>query len=194
MKRATLVILASGSGTLFEYLVRQSQDQVLRAKVVGLVSSRALAPVNERAKKLGVPDTSVNPKEFDSHESWARQLIEVVDRWKPDWIVLAGYTLKLPDQLLEAYPNRVINTHPSLLPKYGGKGMYGKRVHEAVLKAGEVETGITVHTVTPEYDSGPILGQKRISMKDIDSVKSLENKVKSLEREFYVEVLNKIVS
>ena len=120
-------------------------------------------------------------------------LLKVLRELKPSWIVLAGYTQLLNPEIVKVFANRITNTHPSLLPKYGGHGMYGRRVHEAVLAAKEMQTGISVHLVTENYDEGPILAQKTVAVLPADTVESLMQRVQGEEKDFYIQSLAQII-
>lgn len=121
-------------------------------------------------------------------------IVDTFDVYKPDLIVLAGFLLKIPDFLIRHYPNKIINIHPSLLPKYGGKGMYGHHVHEAVVANGEVESGITIHLVNEHYDEGTILLQKKTSISSTDSTEEVAKKVLKLEHEWYSKVIESVLT
>lgn len=112
-------------------------------------------------------------------------MLNILAQWKPDLIVLAGWLRKIPDAVLTAFPDAIVNIHPSLLPKFGGKGFYGLRVHEAVLAAGEAESGCTVHLVNEEYDQGRILGQRRVVVQPGDTPQSLSARVLEQEHQLY---------
>ena len=146
-----------------------------------IVCNKAGAGVIERAGRLGVPVRVMPAAEIRDPEC----MLPVMDEYGVDGIVLAGFLLMVPDFLLGRYPDRVINIHPSLLPKYGGKGMYGRHVHEAVVAAGERETGITVHLVTDRCDEGRVLHQARVEVLPSDSPETVEAKVHALEKEHF---------
>lgn len=147
-----IAIFASGSGTNAENIIRyfEGNDSV-RVKLV--LSNRKDAYVLERAHRLGVPCRAFPKSDWEIAES----ILDLLREHQIDLIVLAGFLLRIPDALLHAYPNKIINIHPALLPKFGGKGMYGDRVHEAVVMAGESESGITIHYIDEHYDEGSII-------------------------------------
>jgi len=148
-----------------------------------------------RAKRAHIPNYIVNSQnnpypDYTPDES----ILKILENHNTDLVVLAGYMKKLGTNILSAYPGRIINIHPSLLPKYGGKGMYGNNVHQAVLAGKETETGATVHVVGEEYDKGPILAQRSLAIENDDTVESLAQKVLVIEHTLLPETLAKIVS
>lgn len=185
--------MASSSGTTFEAIVEACQQGQLDAVVVGLVSNRRNAGAIERAKRLGVPYAVCSLKDLDTVEAQDDAILAALEVWRPDWVVLAGYMNLIGSQTLSQFSGKMINIHPSLLPKYGGKGMYGSRVHQAVIEAGEKESGVTVHIVTADYDEGPVVAQKRVAIPPNMDWQGLEEKIKSIEKPFYIEVLQKLV-
>lgn len=189
-----LVVLASGTGTLFEALTRAfnpSTKPPCAFEVVGLVSDKSHAPVITKAKKHGICVQKICPQNYRSFSEWDRALCVCLKSFRPDVVVLAGFLKKIGPQVLCAFPRRVINTHPSLLPRYGGKGMYGLHIHRAVLKAREKCTGVSIHLATQDYDTGPVLAQTKIPVLKNDSPQSLQARVKKIEQAFYVEVIKK---
>ena len=193
MKKVKLAILASGTGSLFESIAIACKTGILSAKIVCLVSDRSNVPVLEKADKYNIPVQVFQQKKYSSLAKWDENLCGYLNQQESDWIVLAGFLKKIEQTTLKTFKNRIINTHPALLPKHGGKGMYGKYVHQAVIKAGDKKTGISVHLVSDQYDQGPILAQTSIPVSPKDTAESLENKVKTIEKVFYVSVLQKLV-
>ena len=145
-----IVLFASGSGTNVENCIRYFKNSSV-AKVAAVFSNNPNAQVLEKAKKHKIPAVVFQKEALSSDE-----LLQKIKGFNPDLIVLAGFLLRFPENIIAAYPNKIINIHPALLPKYGGKGMYGKHVHEAVLKNKETETGITIHYVNENFDEGRI--------------------------------------
>ena len=201
-RKKRLVVLASGTGTLFEALVRafnrpappavaKGEGDHSPAEVVALVSDKKQAPVMDKALKYRVPVQTVCLQNHRSFSDWDKALCVCLKSLRADYVVLAGFLKKIGPEVLGAFPNRVINTHPALLPLHGGRGMYGLRVHQAVLKAGDKHTGVSVHLVTKDYDTGPLLAQTKIPVLKTDSPQSLEARVKKTEQVFYVEVIKK---
>lgn len=192
--RPQLVVCASGSGSNFEAIVRASREGRLDADVGGLVVSRAEALAVERARRLGVPVVTLAVREFATRAEWDDAMVARLREWRADWVVLAGYLSLIGPRTLHAFSGRIVNSHPALLPKFGGAGMYGDRVHAAVIAAGERETGLTVHTIDEEYDRGHVLAQARVPVESGDDARALAERVKAREREFYPEVLQQLVT
>lgn len=181
MKR--LAILASGSGSNAEKIMEHFQNSD-KAKVALVASNKADAFVLARANKFDVPTFTFSRKEMD-----AGLLLEKLQEEKIDWVILAGFLLKIPVELTRAFPDKMVNIHPALLPKYGGKGMYGSFVHEAVKAAGDTETGITIHLVNENYDEGKVVFQASTPLTDADTPDSIAEKVHALEHAHFPEVI-----
>lgn len=183
MARIKLAVLLSGSGSTLENICEHSAAGKLDADVSVVVSSRVNVLGVERAKRRGIPVFVVSHKKHPDPVQYSNTIFEHIRPYAPDLVVLAGFMsmLKIP----AAYSNRVINVHPALLPAFGGKGMYGHHVHEAVLKHGCKITGCTVHFVDDHYDQGPIIAQKAVDVKDDDTVETLAARVQQAERELY---------
>ena len=182
-----IALFASGSGTNAENMIRYF-DRRTDVVFPVIVTNKASAYVHERAKQLGVPSYTFDKEEFENGT-----VLELLQRESIDFIILAGFLLKIPENLLQVYPNRIINIHPALLPKFGGKGMYGMRVHEAVVEAGEKESGITIHYVNENYDEGKIIFQATCTVLSSDSAKEVAEKVHELEYDFFPKVVEKII-
>jgi len=178
MEKVNIAIFVSGGGTNCENLIRyfDGSDSVCCALVV---SNKADAKALERATRLGVP-TAVAPKAQLNDPDF---MLPLMRRYGVQFIVLAGFLPLVPNFLIDAFPRRIVNLHPALLPKYGGKGMWGHHVHEAVKAAGETETGMTVHYVTPVCDSGEIIAQYKTPLSPNDSVDDIAEKEHLLEME-----------
>ena len=183
-----LVLFASGSGTNAENITRFF-EKYRDIKIVGICSNNPHAVVLERAKKLGLPSFIFNRHDFYKTD----QVLDHLRSCRAEWIILAGFLWLVPDNLLTGYPDRIINIHPALLPKYGGKGMYGDRVHKAVIESGDEESGITIHFVNSEYDSGDIIFQARCPVMPGDTAESLAHRVHELEYEYYPKVIEELV-
>ena len=183
-----IAIFASGSGSNAENIAGyfSSSEEI---EISLILSNRKDAFVHERAKKLGIPSYTFNKKEFDE----ADLILETLRQYEIDFIVLAGFLLKVSHPILEAFPNRIINIHPALLPKFGGKGMYGERVHQAVISAGERESGISIHYVNEHYDEGNIIFQAKCKVLPTDSAEDVACKVHELEYRYFPEVIEKVV-
>ena len=188
MNRINIAIFVSGSGTNCENLIKYFADSE-RVNCALVVSNKADAYGLVRATNLGIP-TAVAPKpELNDPEV----MMPLLQQYDIQFIVLAGFLPLVPNFLIEAFPRRIINIHPALLPKYGGKGMWGHHVHEAVKAAGERETGMTVHFVTPVCDSGEIIAQYRTPLLPTDSVDDIAEKEHLLEMEYYPKVVEQVL-
>ena len=189
MKKVNIAIFASGGGTNCENIIRyfKDSDEVCTALVV---SNKAEAPVLRKALKLGVPVQIVTKAELNDETV----MMPLLQQYAIDFIVLAGFLPLIPDFLVEAYPRRIVNIHPSLLPKFGGKGMWGHHVHEAVKAAGETETGMTVHWVTPVCDGGDIIAQYRVALLPEDSADVISEKEHVLEMKYYPLVILRVLN
>ncbi len=183
-----VAVFVSGSGTNCENVIRHFEDSDF-ARVVLTLSNRPDAYALERAARLGVP-TAVLPKaEFNKEEV----LLPLMKEHSVDFIVLAGFLLVIPDFLINEYAGRVINVHPALLPKFGGKGMYGRHVHEAVKAAGEMETGMTVHWVSSEVDGGKIIAQFSTPLEPDDTPEDIAAKEHALEMKHFPKVIEEVL-
>ncbi len=191
MKRARLAVLVSGRGTNLQAILDATQDPDYPAEVVVVASDRP-AYALERAKRAGVP-AYVVPWRKDPHE-FGRRLAEILDRHGAEWVCLAGFLRILDPEFVDRYRGRILNIHPSLLPAFGGRGMYGERVHKAVLEAGVSESGCTVHFVTAEVDAGPVVAQARVPVFPNDTVESLAARVAEQEHRLYPEAIRRVVT
>ena len=187
--KKNIAIFASGSGTNAENIIRYLQENDF-IRVALVLSNRSDAYVLERANRLKVPSKVFLKDDWISGE----QILALLREYNIDFIVLAGFLVRVPDVLLHAYPDKIINIHPALLPKFGGKGMYGDRVHEAVVTAGEKESGITIHYINEHYDEGNTIFQAKGPVLPEDSPADVAKKVHSLEYEYYPQVIEKLLS
>ena len=183
-----IVVFASGSGTNAENIIRFFESSNI-ARVTCVISNRADAYVFERAKKLNVNTKYLNKDAFYN----TNEAFDFITALNPDLIVLAGFLLLVPSNIISAFPNRIVNIHPALLPKYGGKGMYGDNVHNAVIANKEQESGITIHYVNEKYDEGDIIFQKSCPVLPDDSAESLAKRIHQLEYECFPEVIFNII-
>lgn len=179
------VAFASGSGSNFEAILDAIDEGTLHATCVALIASRPNIGVIEKATIRGISVHVVQKTQYSTSASFDDELTKIVQSVSPDFGVLAGYMQKIPSTVLSAIPGPIFNIHPSLLPKYGGRGFFGMRVHEAVIKAGESESGCTVHLVTDKYDEGPILAQARLTIPKGCTPSELASSVLSLEHTLY---------
>lgn len=189
MEKMNIAIFVSGSGTNCENLIKYFADHA-SIKPALVVSNKQDAYALVRAERLGVP-TAVTPK-ADLNDPDV--MLPLLEKYDIGFIVLAGFLPLVPNFLIDAYPHKIINIHPALLPKYGGKGMWGHHVHEAVKAAGETETGMTVHWVTPVCDAGEIIAQFRVALSPDDSVDDIAEKEHQLEMKYFPKVVEDVIS
>jgi phosphoribosylglycinamide formyltransferase-1 len=179
-----LAVFASGSGTNAEEIIKYFKDHATIA-VKGLLCNNPKAFAITRAKKHQLPVHVCDRKEFRNPEL----ILGVLKKWEIDAIILAGFLWLVPEYLIDQFPNKILNIHPALLPKFGGKGMYGMNVHQAVLDADEKVSGITIHLVNQRYDDGQIIFQKKCKVENHDTPETLATKIHKLEHEFYPKVI-----
>ncbi len=187
-----VVVCASGDGSNFQALVEASRRHELGAEVVGLICNREKIGAIGRAQKLNIPYKVIEPSAFKNRADWDEAMVNQLQNWHANWVVLAGFLLLIGPAILNQFPGHVVNSHPALLPKFGGKGMYGDNVHAAVLAAQEQETGITIHYVDAKYDEGHVIAQKRISISPGESVDELSRRLRLIENQFYPAELAKL--
>lgn len=185
----SLAIFASGAGTTAQAVIDACAQRRIDGEVVLVISNNAAAPVLERARAAAIPWRHLSAITHPDAAELEATMSEALAAAGATHVLLAGYMKKLSPALVEAYAGRIYNTHPALLPDYGGQGMYGDRVHAAVLADGRTRSGATVHLVTDEYDSGPIVGQVEVPVLAGDDVAALGERVRAAERELLVEVL-----
>jgi len=186
--KINIALFASGSGSNAENIVRYFQKKE-NVNVALVLSNKNDAFVLKRAKKLHIPSVTFTKKEMEETD----KILQILEKNKINFIVLAGFLLKIPAYLIAAYPNRIINIHPALLPKYGGKGMYGHFVHEAVVAAKEKESGITIHFVNEHYDEGAIIFQAKCPILPTDTPDDVAGKVHELEYEYFPKVIEEAI-
>jgi phosphoribosylglycinamide formyltransferase-1 len=182
-----IALFASGSGSNAENIANYySKSTVFEFPLI--ISNKADAYVHERAKKLQIPSFTFSREDFLAGD----KIITFLKEHNIEYIVLAGFLLKIPDSLVEAYPNKIINVHPALLPKFGGKGMYGQHVHQAVADAGETESGITIHYVNGNYDEGNVIFQAKCPVLPTDTPDIIAEKVHALEYEHFPRIISEL--
>lgn len=183
-----IVIFASGNGTNTQNIIKYFQNSK-HAQVVCVLSNNKNAKVLDRSLDLNIEALS-----FTKAEMLAPQgLLSLLNNRKPDLLVLAGFLLKFPEIIIDAYPNKVINIHPALLPKYGGKGMYGHHVHKAVVENKETHSGITIHYVNNHYDQGKVIFQKKTTIAPLDTPQDVAQKVQLLEHQWLPKVIEDVL-
>lgn len=183
-----MVIFASGSGTNAENIIKHFA-KTRTGTIISVFTNNIKAKVIERAKNLQVPIEI-----FSKEEIFEGKVLQKLNVLEPDLIVLAGFLLKLPQNIIEAYPNKIINIHPALLPKYGGKGMYGMNVHRAIVKNKEKATGITIHYVDENYDEGSIIFQKTVPLSGNETPEEVAEKIHELEQKYFPTVIEEILN
>lgn len=183
-----MAILASGTGTNAERIARYFAEKKT-AEVALIITNKEQAGVIKRAEQLHIPCRLITSKEFKEGKA-----CDVLLEQQIDFIVLAGFLLRVPDDILHHFPNRIVNIHPSLLPKYGGKGMYGSHVHEAVLASGDKESGITIHYIDEHYDEGDVILQVQCPVLPDDTPETLAARVHQLEYEHFPKVIEKLMA
>lgn len=186
-KKIRLAVFVSGGGTNLENIINYfSADEQVEVSMV--VSNKADAYALQRSKNHGIPNVVISRKQFAEDEATVMAAVKDCD-----FIILAGFLVKVPDYLIDAYPKRIINIHPALLPKYGGKGMYGHHIHEAVKAAGEKETGITIHFVNNELDAGEHIAQFKVTLSDEDTADTIAAKIHELEQAHFPKVIESVI-
>lgn len=186
-KKIRLAVFVSGGGTNLENIINYfSADEQVEVSMV--VSNKADAYALQRAKNHDIPYAVISRKQFAEDEATVMAAVKDCD-----FIILAGFLVKVPDYLIDAYPKRIINIHPALLPKYGGKGMYGHHIHEAVKAAGEKETGITIHFVNNELDAGEHIAQFKVALSDEDTADTIAAKIHELEQAHFPKVIESVI-
>lgn len=183
-----IAIFASGSGSNAEEIIKHFQNSE-KATVALILSNKPGAYVLERAKKFDVPSVVFSKSELNDGS-----VLEILQKHDIDFIVLAGFMNLVPENLVKAYPNKIVNIHPALLPKFGGKGMYGEHVHRAVKESGDKQTGITIHFVNEKYDEGQIIHQSTCEVDPSDTPESIAEKVHQLEYKNYPKVIEEVIN
>jgi len=183
-----IILFASGSGTNVEAIVKYFAKEI-QVSIELLVCNNLKAKVVQKAKAFKINTLIVNRETFyDSHET-----LTVISKIKPDLIVLAGFLWKIPGYLTEVYTNKIINIHPALLPKFGGKGMYGININKKVIEQNEIQSGITIHYVNKNYDEGEVIFQKAINIKTDETAEELSLRILKLEHKFFPLTIHKLL-
>jgi phosphoribosylglycinamide formyltransferase-1 len=187
-------VFASGGGSNFQALIDRQITGELHVEFVLLIGNNSSAGAFEKAKNHGVPSVHLAASHFESEQVYTDKLISMLDSYNVELIILAGYMKKLPLAVFNKYRGRIVNVHPGLLPAFGGKGMYGSKVHQAVIDYGAKLTGVTIHFVDEEYDHGPIIFQVSIAVEDQDDSHSLAERVLKVEHSSYWKAIEAISS
>lgn len=173
-----VVVCVSGSGTNLQAILDAiDAGRITNTEIVAVISNNAGAKALERAKKHGIPGILLSPKDYTDRETFNHAFTETISRWNPDLVVLAGFLVKIPEEMVKKFSNHIINIHPSLIPAFCGVGYYGLKVHEKVLERGAKITGATVHFVNEGMDEGPIIAQKAVLVEDDDTPEKLQRRV-----------------
>ncbi|PRM98836.1 phosphoribosylglycinamide formyltransferase [Aliarcobacter cryaerophilus] len=187
-------ILASYNGSGFETIQKAIESGILNAKVEVIITNNSNAGVLEKASKYGIKSFVINKNLFPN-ENLDLKIAQTLKEFECDYIFLSGYMKKIEENLLKTFPNKIINTHPAILPSiYGGAGMYGSFVHEAVIKNGEKKSGVTIHYVNENYDEGEKILIKELELEKDETAQSLENRIKELEKTAIVEAFVKVLA
>lgn len=192
--RPSLAFLASHNGTNMRAIVAACRDGRLRASPCVLISNNADSEAMVWAKANKIAAVHISAKSAGSEAAADNAIAATLAQHGADLVILAGYMRKLGPETLGSFPRRILNVHPALLPKFGGHGMYGQFVHEAVLKSGDIETGVTIHLVDGEYDKGPVVAQAKVPVQPGDTAATLAARVQAREQELYPETLKRIFS
>lgn len=193
-EKKRIAVLASGNGTNLQALLDACQAGTIRGEMAVVISNNRYAYALTRARASDIETMVFDPSHYSSRTLWCSKMAKALVERRIDLVCLAGFMVKLEACMVRAFPNRIINIHPALLPKFGGKGMYGRRVHEAVIAAGEKESGCTVHVVDEIYDNGPTLAQAKVTVGATETPESLAEKIHLKEHELYVSVVRDICS
>ena len=192
--KTRVAVFCSGGGSNFKSIYRAIAEKKLNAEIVLCLSNRSQCGAMEFASQNGIATLHITEKQFASFDEFAAAMVKQLKDAQIDNVLLAGYMRKVPDAVVAAFPDKMLNIHPALLPKFGGEGMYGMFVHSAVLEAGEKESGATVHFVNEEYDKGKILLQRRVPVLPGDTPKILAARVLECEHELYPDALEKLLT
>jgi phosphoribosylglycinamide formyltransferase-1 len=189
-----IAALASHGGSILQAVIDAIENGTLPAELVLVVSNNSRSQALARASRHGIATLHLSAHTHRDPDELDAAIVRSLEEANADWVLLAGYMKRLGPRMLGRFRNRIINTHPALLPKFGGQGFYGQRVHEAVIEAGETESGATVHVVNEAYDSGPILAQVRVPVEKNDTAEVLEDRVKRAERKLIVTTLAELAA
>lgn len=189
-----IAAMASHGGSILQAVIDACESGGLPAQVCLVISNNSHAGALERAAAHGISTAHLSGKTHPDAEALDEAIEQALADADADWLLLSGYMKKLGPRTLGRFRNRILNTHPALLPKYGGQGYYGSKVHEAVIEAEDTESGATVHLVDGEYDTGPILAQVKVPVRSTDTAATLEERVKEAERKLIVTTLGELAS
>jgi phosphoribosylglycinamide formyltransferase-1 len=194
MNKLKLGFLASHGGSNMQSIIDACKSGKINAMPVVVISNNSNSMALERAKNEGIPSYHISQKKYPDPDSLDKAIIDVLEEYEVDLVILAGYMKKLGNKVIQRFKGKILNIHPALLPKYGGEGMYGRFVHEAVIKNKEKESGCTVHIVDEVYDHGRILGQAKVPVLPDDTPETLAARVLEQEHLLYPSIIGKIAS
>ena len=185
VEKKNIIVFASGSGSNFVSIYNHIQNKKINGEIVLLISDKENCGAIEFAKKNNIEVLTIQNKTFNNSADYDVFLLDKINSEKADLLVLAGYLKMIPNSVIKYYKHKILNIHPSLVPRYGGKGYYGINVHKAVVKSGDTITGATVHFVDEIYDNGPIVAQREIMIKKNESVNTVSKEVLKIEHQLY---------
>ena len=189
-----LAVLVSGTGTNLQAIIDAiNSSELPNTEIAIVISSKKDAFALKRAESASIKNLFLNPESFSDNTLFNTELTKILKKYNVDLVILAGYTKILSNEFVNAFQNKIINIHPALLPNFGGKGMYGKKVHEAVLKSGAKESGCTTHFVINEVDTGPIIDQIKVPVLENDIVETLSKRVLNEEHKLLVKTIKKVL-
>ncbi len=184
-----IAAFASGRGSNIASILKHIEAGDINAKVVTIICNKSKAGAMELARQHNIPSHHISHTHFEDFKAFSDHMLSVLEKYETDLVVLAGYMRKMPTEVVRAYKGRMLNIHPALLPSFGGQGLYGKNVHQAVLDYGAKVSGATVHIVDEEYDTGPPVCQKCVPVKCDDTVETLHQRVLKIEHEIYPQAI-----
>lgn len=184
-----IAVFASGRGSNFRTIHQKIKEGYLACEIAVLISDNSKAGSLEFARQNHIPTFTIVPKEYPTSEAFGKLLLQILTDHQVEYVLLAGYLKMIPENVVDHYENRMLNIHPALLPAFGGKGMYGMRVHQAVFDSGDQISGVTVHFVNNEYDAGPILLQKAVDIRHCKSPEEIAEKILTIEHKTYSEAV-----
>jgi formyltetrahydrofolate-dependent phosphoribosylglycinamide formyltransferase len=192
VEKFRICVFASGKGSNLQAIIDAINSGRLNCRICFVMSNNSDSGALEIARKNNIPAFHLSERKFHK-ESFEESLLDLLNQFNPDLIVLAGYMKLIPEKVIKKFSNKIINIHPALLPKFGGQGMYGMNVHKAVFEAGEKKSGVTIHIVNEEYDRGKIIFQKEVDISECKSPEEIANKILQVEHQVYPEVIQKII-
>jgi formyltetrahydrofolate-dependent phosphoribosylglycinamide formyltransferase len=192
VEKFRICVFASGKGSNLQAIIDAINSGRLNCRICFVMSNNSDSGALEIARKNNIPAFHLSERKFHK-ESFEESLLDLLNQFNPDLIVLAGYMKLIPEKVIKKFSNKIINIHPALLPKFGGQGMYGMNVHKAVFEAGEKKSGVTIHILNEEYDRGKIIFQKEVDISECKSPEEIANKILHVEHQVYPEVIQKII-